>query len=275
MNKYCRIILSGKSDPFFNMACDEYMLTLFERLKTPVFRIYGWEPSCISIGYNQDPLLALDGECCKAAGIPFVRRITGGSAIYHDDEITYSLVMSDNSLEKHSSFRESYGEICRFIHASYAVLGLESFYSREDPKFGSLKGRTNFCFSSWEDYDITIGGRKIGGNAQKRRKDIILQHGSIPFSLDYELIDKMIRDTPPSIKNRTTSLNELLDGPVNFNRMQDIMIDSIEKTFGLEARELILTDEDRSGINSLADGKYKSVEWNHNRICKKGDKNGQ
>jgi lipoate-protein ligase A len=113
-----------------------------------------------------------------------VRRITGGGAIYHSEELTYSLVCSVDQVKASGSVLHSFKVICAFLLSLYKSLGLEADFAIESkPDYFNNKkilGSAPFCFAAKEKYDILIGNKKIGGNAQKRSKGIIFQHGSIP-----------------------------------------------------------------------------------------------
>ncbi|MFH1415943.1 MAG: lipoate--protein ligase family protein [Elusimicrobiota bacterium] len=180
---------SGPNTGEYNMNMDNAILDSFDPDSSlPVFRIYGWSPPAISLGRFQDPKKTLNISKCMEKNIPIVSRITGGGAIFHDDEITYSLVCHPEETG-YGSVKDSYRKICGFIINMYKELGLDAEFACSSPQYTAAPAvKTDFCFSGWEEYDILIGGKKIGGNAQKRKKNVIFQHGSIPLSLDIEYI---------------------------------------------------------------------------------------
>lgn len=181
--KTIRYVPFAPYSPYENMAIDEAMISWYEKTKIPVFRLYAWNPAGISIGKNQDALSDIDIDKCVRDTVPVVRRLTGGGAIYHHNEVTYSLVCSDKNISAEAlTVKGSFEKLNFFIIAMYAKFGLEACYARnafsDTGKFGTRDG---FCFAGREEYDIVIQGRKIGGNAQFRRKDLDISARVNPF----------------------------------------------------------------------------------------------
>lgn len=201
----------------------------------PVFRVYRWEKPAFTIGYFQKPEEFLNIEYCAAMDIPIVRRITGGGAVYHDNEITYSIVCSQNHLGMGRSVKESYKLLTSFILEMYNSLGLEAaysseYYNRKDLIAPSEIRKHTYCLSGREDYDILLQGKKIGGNAQRRRREVVFQHGSIPLSLPRDRIAPCLLPEVPREKGLAISLEEA----GIFLRAEDIeekLIQSFNKKF--------------------------------------------
>jgi lipoyl(octanoyl) transferase len=179
-----RLIDTGPLDGATNMALDEALLACFDpQSSRPILRLYGWEPPALSLGRFQKAAEVLDLERCAAEQVPVVRRITGGGVIYHADELTYSLVCAPHQIPPHSSIKDSFRVLTSFILRFYERLGLAPAYAVDALPGGTRLGaRTPFCFAGRETYDIVVGRRKIGGNAQRRLKNTIFQHGSIPLA---------------------------------------------------------------------------------------------
>lgn len=186
---------TGSNSPVFNMEFDKGLISFYKSTRQPVLRFYAWQPSGITIGVNQSVDVGINTNYCKEKGIDIVRRVTGGEAIYHDHEITYSLVCSTDDLIGGKNLRlkvkESYKVLTEFMILFYEELGLKcqraaDFYAQ------NFKAQVSpFCFLGVQESDILIDGKKIGGNAQKRERDIILQHGSIPISLNYSILENI------------------------------------------------------------------------------------
>ncbi|HTG82958.1 MAG TPA: lipoate--protein ligase family protein [Geobacteraceae bacterium] len=178
-----RLIDTGPLDGPANMAVDEALLACFNpELSRPVLRLYGWEPPAISLGRFQLAGDVLDLERCAASGIPVVRRVTGGGAIFHAEELTYAIVCAPHQIPPAVSVKDSFRVLTGFLLRFYGKLGLESRYAADCLPAGARLGeRTPFCFAGMESCDVLIGGKKIGGNAQRRLKNVIFQHGSIPI----------------------------------------------------------------------------------------------
>lgn len=233
MNNKWRLIDSGFSSGRFNMEEDERLFDNFCKGEIlPVFRVYGWRPPAFSIGRFQNPEELLDLEACKRDGMDIVKRITGGGVIFHDDEVTYSLVCSERDIGKGISVKESYKRLCSFLILFYKKLGLKASFAVENGAYSRSKLNSSFCFSGREEYDIVINGKKIGGNAQRRKRDVIFQHGSIPISIDRELPLRYLKEKPKNLE--FTCLRE--EGvPLNFSELKELLLESFKEVFFLNS----------------------------------------
>ena len=219
----------------YNMNKDADILAkyLTEQDK-PVFRIYQWDSPTISLGRFQNAEDALYLDACRADGVAFVQRMTGGGAIYHTpNEITYSLACHDSFIGDKLSVKETYKVLCGFILEFYRRLGFEANFALDiiPPGTEILGMKSNLCFAAKEEYDIVINGHKIGGNAQKRVKHVIFQHGSIPLTFDGLSLQKYIKDIPPDIGSRATSLRELGVSD-DIPRLRQLLRESFETVIG-------------------------------------------
>ena len=262
MGKTWRLILDQKCDGYYNMAVDEAILLHYDSFRIPTLRVYGWDKPFVSLGYNQNFREVLNSK----REIPFVRRITGGSAILHHKELTYSLVCSLEDLNLPKGVKESYKTICSFLKHFYSRLGLKASFAKDltfkNQKTAKDLGKyKNFCFSNWQHFDLLIEGRKIGGNAQRRRKNIIFQHGSIPQEIDFSYIRRAIKDSG-NLRERTTSLREVLGKALSFNSLRSLLATSFKSTFRVEFSQGGLLPPERKRVVSLLKGKYETEEWN-------------
>jgi len=254
MNKNWRLILDGKNDGYYNMAVDEAILESYSSQKIPTLRIYGWNSPFITLGFNQDCRKVLN-----CAQVPFTRRITGGSAIFHNREVTYSLVCSLEDLALPKQVKGSYRALCLFLKVFYRSLGLKAEFAR-DVLHDKLGSYGNFCFSSCQHFDLLIEGKKIGGNAQRRKRDIIFQQGSIPQEVDFSEIEKTINGAL-NLQASVASLNGILKKETDFYSLQDLLRDSFMKAFGVNLIKGGLCPEEKQACSSLMEGKYKSESW--------------
>jgi lipoate-protein ligase A len=174
-----------------NMAIDEYLLLRHGHAGVPVLRLYGWNPPAISLGRYQG-IECLDRDACLGDGVTVVRRITGGGAIFHDHELTYSVLWPAGNPDTHESNAGSFKKINAFIMETYRSLGINPVYAKDAGR-ESPPGRLDFCFSGNEDYDILIEGRKIGGNAQRRVRGALLQH-AVPVVCDVAIAANLLSD---------------------------------------------------------------------------------
>ncbi len=178
-----RIILDGKSDGPWNMAVDQAIFTSVEKGQSPpTLRFYGWAPPTVSLGYSQGPD-DIDVDRGREMGIGVVRRFTGGKAILHDREVTYSLACPIPSLE----FPNTLAGSCRAINTCI-VRGLRGLDPGLDVRIASpgdlsQAGWNTACFEGPSTHEIVAGGKKLVGSAQRRRDSAFLQHGSLPLEI--------------------------------------------------------------------------------------------
>ena len=266
MEKTWRLILDQKHNGYYNMAVDEAILLGYESFKIPTLRVYGWDKPFISLGYNQNFREVLNSK----SEIPFVRRITGGSAIIHHKELTYSLVCSLEDLNLPKAVKASYRIICSFLKHFYSQLGLKASFANDlDPKSQEIKKNLgkykNFCFSSWQQFDLLVERKKIGGNAQRRRKNIIFQHGSIPQEIDFSRVRRAIKDAE-GLSERATSLKDLLGKDLSFEQLRSLLPISFSIALGVKFNQSKLRAAEKRKVVLLLKDKYSSEQWNSYKI---------
>ena len=264
MTRDWRFIRTEPLDPYSNMAIDEAILAGYLKNSTPTFRIYSWKIPSLSFGSAQKPEDDLDLEECARRGVPFVRRITGGGAILHDDELTYSLVCSKEDITGGETILGSFRAICSFLINFYKKLELEPKFAIEDRAPGDKLGVPSaFCFAAKEKYDIVVGAKKLGGNAQKRTREAIFQHGSIPIRFDMEKSAPLFKKRPAN--NGITCLAELVSDKLDRKNLVELLKKSFEESLGVNLVESGLTPEEEEIFHRLKSEKYSSDEWNLDR----------
>ena len=174
-----------------NMQIDSDLLeyAIKNQLKEPIFRLYGWSPACVSLGRNQKSDF-LDLDFLKQNNIDYVRRLTGGRALLHDNEITYSYICPISFLENGENVVNSYKEISKILIAAFKKLDIEL-------DFGGTKkvnGHKDYCMLVSTGADLCYKNRKLIGSAQFRKEGYILQHGSILYDYDKELLEKIFKE---------------------------------------------------------------------------------
>jgi len=174
-----------------NMQIDSDLLdyAIKNNSTEPILRLYGWSPACISLGRNQNDDF-LDKTLLKQNGIDIVRRLTGGRALLHDKELTYSYVCAVSSLKNGQSVVESYKEISQFLINGFEKLGINLEFGQKKPST-----KHDYCMSISTGADLSFEGEKLIGSAQLRKEGYILQHGSILFDYDKDLIEKVFGKT--------------------------------------------------------------------------------
>ncbi len=173
-----------------NMQKDAGLLddAIKNKLEEPVFRLYGWAPPCVSLGRNQKSDF-LDVKFLKENNIDVVRRLTGGRALLHDNEITYSYVCPVSSLKHGENVTESYKEISQIFIDKFKQLGIELEFGGKP-----ARGHFDYCMLVSTGADLCHNGKKLIGSAQFRKEGYILQHGSILYDYDKNLLEKIFNE---------------------------------------------------------------------------------
>lgn len=241
---------------FENMAIDEaVMLSMKDGNAPPTLRLYRWNPSAVSIGTFQGMTDEVDVGFCDSRGIDYIRRITGGGAVYHDfeGEVTYSIIMPKGHRLAPSDILESYRLLCGGIVKALEHLGIE----------GEFKPIN----------DVDVYGKKVSGNAMTRRHGCVLQHGTTLLDLDVNLMftilkvpqekisDKMIAD----VKERVTSIRDILGRDVHIDELQVALKNGFSDALDIELSPGKLSDEEQDTAARLAQEKYPSRAWNFSR----------
>lgn len=217
-----------------NMAFDAAMLSRYLEDGIPALRLYRWSAPSFTYGVSQKPACKVDVARCAKDGIGVAGRMTGGGVLFHNDDITYSFVCGKEDVGEPKDHLVSYREICAFLIRFYKGLGLSASFALEAPDFKNRSMPHELCAASCEKYDIAINAKKIGGNAQKRRKSAIFQHGSIPCSIDWELMGRYIKYPVDTIRPGVTTLCEELKNIPDKSVLEDKLIGAFGDTFGAE-----------------------------------------
>ena len=254
MKEQWRLLKTNFSTAFTNMAIDRAVLVMSSKGGVlPTLRFYGWEPSAISIGYFQSLEEEVDLDTCRKLGVDYVRRITGGGAVFHEEELTYSIVIPENHPQIPENILESYGKICGAVMRGLDNLGIESKYVPIN--------------------DIITGGRKISGNAQTRKSKTVLQHGTVLTDVDVEKMfsvlkvpnekikDKLIAD----VRQRVTSIKHVLGKEIRFEDVAKAMKSGFEQEFDIEFVEELLSEEEKELARKFEKECFSARDWNHKR----------
>jgi lipoate-protein ligase A len=277
--KQWRLIFTDANDAFFNMALDEAILLSCQSGQSlPTLRLFLWEPPGVSIGYFQSLEKAVDLNKCKENNIDVVRRITGGRAVLHETEITYSLCASIKEYpELGKNVSETYQKI------SFALLeslkSLKVFGEWVKPKRESIQFTENSdfskpCFMSNSRYEITLEGKKLIGSAQRRFQNSFLQHGSLPlgngkFDLADFLSEKFFtseNENSQILKKKSeeklTNLEKILKRKVEHEEVISALKRGFSQFFDVEMNEEELTQTEFEVAQVLKEKKYLTEKWN-------------
>lgn len=187
-----------------NMQIDSDLLdfAIKNQLKEPIFRLYGWEPACVSLGRNQKDDF-LDYELLKSKNIDVVRRLTGGRALLHDNEITYSFICPESFLQNGSHIVSSYKEISQILIDKFKKLGIDLDFGASKP----IKTGFDYCMLISTGADLCYKEKKLIGSAQCRSHGYILQHGSILYDYDKKLLEEIFKEKVST--DEITSIKEI------------------------------------------------------------------
>jgi lipoate-protein ligase A len=264
-----RLIYDSPAAGSHNMAVDQAILeAVASGQSLPTLRLYAWQPPCLSLGYGQR---AGDVDFARTAayGWDVVRRPTGGRAILHTDELTYSLCLPETDQLAAGSILESYQRMSLALLAGLRQLGAQ-------PQAGAQAERAAggpVCFETPSHYEITVDGRKLVGSAQARRGGGVLQHGSLPLYGDLGRIcdglayaDEAARNAgKQAVRVRAITLQEALGWPVMLEEAAEAIMDGFAEMFGTRFQYASLSPDERARAEQLAEDVYGSEGWTRRR----------
>lgn len=276
-----RFIYTGQGDPYFNMAVDEALLSSVQAGSLPILRLYEWNPPGVSIGYFQAVNKTVDVDKCLRKGVKLVRRITGGRAVLHNEELTYSFSGSCKIFpELGNTVSETYKQISEALLFSLSNLGVEAQRVRPSGKeinereLSRQKGKKTCtraffnppCFSSFSRYEIGYQGRKLVGSAQRRFGEIFLQHGSILIKKGVlELSDFLPANyliEGAKLLENSTSIEEIKGKKIEQHEIIRALRKGFSELFQKVFKEDSLTAEELKTAQKLTFDKYSKNCWN-------------
>jgi len=256
MAQVWRLIKHGPGEPAWNMAVDEALVTLYTRSgsSTPVLRLYTWDSPALSLGYFQKEA-QIGRDLLDALDIVPVKRITGGRAVLHYGDLTYSLVATAGR-DTPEGVAASYRYLCEGLLAAFASLGITA-------QLGTDKARVPWsasCFAVATPGDITWQGRKFVGSAQKRFGSSLLQHGSILIRSQEEILARVFagegKEKCQALLEKTTCLETIMGHRVEVEQVARALVDGYRKALNIEFRTDDLSKEERALAEALVD-KYR------------------
>jgi lipoate-protein ligase A len=273
------------------MAIDEAILhALADGEGRPTLRFYRWQPPCLSLGYNQHHA-EVDEEACARLGYIWVRRPTGGRAILHTDELTYSVIAPLEEPRMAGGIMESYRRLSTGLLAGLRALGADVFQAQEEKALNPEQSAV--CFDTPSNYEITVDGKKVVGSAQVRRRGIVLQHGSLPLTGDLGRIFACLRtgkrlpgraaaqETPDAgvgersggdgravgrwrewLLARAATLEQVLGREVSFDEAAAALAEGFAGALNLSLEAGDLSDYERALAERLRREQYANDAWN-------------
>ena len=262
-----RLLITPPARGAWNMAVDESILEYIGRGESlPTLRLYAWEPTCLSLGHSQ-PFSDVDVERLKERGWEVVRRATGGRAILHTDELTYSVIAPNDEPRVEGGVLESYNRLAQAL--LFAVKNLNmSVEMKEGKTFGN--GTPNpICFEVPSTYEITVDGKKLIGSAQARKKEGVLQHGSLPLTGDLTRICQALVFENESARQaaskrllaRAATVESVLGSTVSWETAVQAFMQAFETQLGLSLTRGELSDSESKRADELIKEKYDHPSW--------------
>lgn len=233
-----RLIIDGEADGATNMAIDEAILNgVIEGTSLPTLRFYAWSPPCLSLGRSQK-LAEVDQAVCRVDGVDVVRRATGGRAILHTDELTYSVSLSLADPRSEGSVIDVYRRLSKGLLAGLARLGVVATQARGRRVAGDEQ--TAVCFEMPSEYEITVVGRKLVGSAQWRTRGGLLQHGTVPLCGDLTRIvsylalsDDERRGQSHRLRSKALTMEEATGIAPSFDTVARALAEGFSETLNL------------------------------------------
>jgi lipoate-protein ligase A len=263
-----RLYITHASPGAWNMALDEALLEAVEKNHSPAtLRLYAWEPACLSIGYAQ-PSSDIDFQRLVSAGWDWVRRPTGGRAILHTDELTYSVIAPQSDPRVAGGVLESYQRLAVALLLALHSLSISAEtqpnkHAERNEAIGAV------CFEVPSNYEIVIDGKKLIGSAQARRRNVVLQHGTFPLWGDLTRITQVLafpderrrKEATSRLVNHATTAEQVLGKRLEWDSVINAFIYGFQSALNIELiqEKIPATILDRTDI--LVKEKYGHPSW--------------
>ena len=266
-----RLFITPPARGAWNMALDESILEHIGRGESsPTLRLYAWDPACLSLGQAQ-PFTDVDTARLKHNGWEVVRRATGGRAILHTDELTYSVIAPLNEPVVAGSILESYHRISQALLA--AVNSLEIPVEVKEGKavgHASSVTQTNpVCFEVPSTYEITVNGKKLVGSAQARKRDGVLQHGTLPLTGDLTRICQALvfeneserEKASKRLLEQATTVESVLGRNISWDSAAQAFVRAFEAQLGISFERGEVSNSESKRTDELVREKYDHPSW--------------
>lgn len=267
MNQTWRLILTPPARGAWNMAADESILESIGRgASLPTLRLYAWTPACLSLGHAQ-PFADVDVARLRARGWDVVRRITGGRAILHTDELTYSVSGPAENPILAGSVLESYSRLAKAL--LHAMQSLSLPVEMKEGKADENTKKNPVCFEAPSTYEITVNRKKLVGSAQARKKEGVLQHGSLPLTGDLTRITQALvfkdesarQNAAARLLERAATVEAVLGSAVDWETAARSVVRAFEAELGIMFERGELSAWELSRSDELVKEKYDHPSW--------------
>ncbi|MHC1740886.1 MAG: biotin/lipoate A/B protein ligase family protein [Anaerolineaceae bacterium] len=265
-----RLIISPPASGDWNMAVDEALLQSAAKLQSPpTLRFYSWDPPCLSLGYAQ-PFSDIDLSKLANQGWTLVRRPTGGRAILHRDEITYSISANQEDPFVTGSLLESYRRISIVLLRALQLMGVEARADQEYESQSHQQRKEPVCFEVPSNFEITANGKKLIGSAQARKLGGVLQHGSLPLYGEIGSITQVLNFSSSQdqlnalnrVHEHATTLESILGKRLRLSEASSCLIQAFSEFLPEPLEESVLSPEETNLALDLLHTKYSIPQWN-------------
>ena len=267
--KMWRLIQTPPSQGAWNMAIDEAILEFSGKgVAPPTLRLYSWFPACLSLGYAQ-PVKDVQMEVLVSRGWEIVRRPTGGRAILHTDELTYSVCGQHSEPHLSGGVLESYHKLSLALLKALELIGINADPTKISAPQSTQDNNNPVCFEVPSNYEITVSGKKLIGSAQARKKVGVLQHGSLPLKGDLTRIIQVL-NYPDEIKRQAasqrllehaTTVEEVLGYPGDWWVAAHAFRKAFSMVLKLDLNSMNLTAAEGKRAMELYTDKYNNPDW--------------
>lgn len=258
LTRHARLLLTGSQPGAFNMALDDALLARAVQTREVVWRVYGWSAPTVSLGRHQIARGHYDLGRARRLGVSFVRRPTGGRAILHAREITYSVT---GPLAEIGSLRESYRAINRLLCEALRLHGVAA-REAEPASPAQVPGPTP-CFESPVTGELVVEGRKLVGSAQVREGGAFLQHGSILVDDDQQVLNELLH--VPEAMTPPATLTSILGAPVTIDAFAASLATVLATASGVPPAQMSIDESLSHDVELLQHTRYATEEWTWRR----------
>jgi len=257
-----RLIVHDKGEPAWNMAFDEATLEhAVEHGGPATLRFFDWARPAITIGYAIDAPATLELDECERRGVAVVRRVTGGGLVFHGWDLTYAITFPRESIAPGEGLIETYRAINRAFAAALERFGVRAGLLEGAARSGPPAGA---CFARPTRYDLVVDGKKLAGNAQRRRRGWLLNHGSMPLDEGYCELLPLLRDDreAAAFAEESVTLSNLTRPLPNRAELIAAIAAALGAGLGVTLEESPALDDELTRAEQLVARKYGDRRWN-------------
>jgi len=264
------VLLDGPQSGPFNMALDE---TLLDEVSRPqarpqtYLRFYQWIRPTLSLGISQKAERVVDLDYCNVHGIDVVRRPTGGKAVLHHRELTYSVISNDPAFFPIADISKTYCRIANALQSGFCFLEIETTLAQNRGRSAATGPLPAACFAVSNHHEVLWQNRKLAGSAQRRTKNAFLQHGSILIEFDAEPLSKALRSCDIAfVGSAVTDLKTCLGSIPPVRDLIAAMSRGFEAVFGAHLVNCELSQDLSARAHDLADQRCSVLNWKDSQL---------